>query len=115
MRWLAHVHAQHGDLLPATLRERYGVSLWDVGGAVSWQEGLALTRAALRDTSTALGAAEADWSYPATQVELLQMAGTFGKAARRIFPFDIDQAEAPSSEEVADAQAELEAGIRFSN
>ena len=115
MRWLAHVHAEHGDTLPATLRERFGVSLWDVGDTISWREGLALTRAALRDTSTSLGASAAGWSYPATEVQLLTLAGMFGKAARRVLPFDVDEDGQADSTELAEAQAALDEGITFAN
>jgi hypothetical protein len=118
MRGLVALRAEHGDALAATLRERFGVSLWDVGTLVTWGEVLALVRVAMSDPSTYLGAEVRGFSYPASMAEMVQISGMFGKSAKRVLPFDPDtlerEAQRPTDTEVARAEAEAAEEIIFS-
>lgn len=116
MTWLVDLYHDHGDALAATLREQFGVSLWDVGSQVRWVEGLALTRAALDDPATRLGAEVASLRYPASIAQMTIIAGLWGKSSRRVLPLDPDSSEsAPTDELVVEAQEQLEQSITFTN
>lgn len=116
MKWLVALYHAHGDALTATMREQFGVSLWDVGTRVPWVEGLALARAALDDPATHLGAEVAGLRYPASIAQMTIIAGLFGERARKVLPFDPDEADpAPTDRMVAQAQKQLEESITFAN
>ena len=86
--------------------------MWDAGGATTWGELVALTRAALNDPSTRLGAEAAGWKYPATEPEIFGLIADYGKRVRKILPFDLDAAVSDASRaEVDAANAELEQSI----
>lgn len=100
-------------MLPATLREDFGVSLWGAGGSTCWGELVALTRCALSDPSTRLGAVAAGWQYRASMVGLLQVALLADKDTReRVLPFTPGEA---SRAEMDAVQAEFDEGFIFSD
>lgn len=100
-------------MLAATLRERFGVSLYGTVEPPMWEELVALTRTAMSDTSTRLGAEAAGWQYPATEVQLLGLIGQFGKRAASVLPFDPNEADTPAAIDVQAAQDELDAEFNF--
>jgi len=103
-----------------TLRETYGVGLSDLGGAVTWGEAKLLIEEASGDGSTALGAELANWAYQASLPELLGIVAAIGnkRAAMSVMPWAMKNPRAQKSnataDEVAAAEAELEADIVFS-
>lgn len=94
------------------------MGLSDLGGALRWGEARDLIRAAAEDSSTAFGAELADWAYPASMPELLSVAAQIGdwKAARKVMPWAMARPghTTATEEEIAAAEAALEAGIIFS-
>lgn len=120
MIWLASVASRHPVTLPATFRQVFHVSWFQAGTeALSWREAQVLTRAALADTTTPLGAEAAGWSYPASLPELLMLmlsahSREVARAVSRSLPFDPDgEAKAAEAAEVEAARAELLASVRF--
>lgn len=88
------------------------MSLWGAElGLSTWGEIVALTRAAMADPSTRLGAKVVGWDYPATMPQLLQIVANFGKQAAKVLPFDPDAGDRPAEAEIAAAAAELEESI----
>jgi hypothetical protein len=94
-----------------------GVGLSDLGGAVTWGEGWTLIEHAAADTASELHAELAGWGYAASFVDLLTLAGAVGeKAFRKVAPWVLKRAkpeDAPTADEVATVQAELEESILF--
>lgn len=90
------------------------MGLWDAGGATTWGELVALTREALTDPATRLGAKAAGWSYPATNPELLRIVADFGKRAHKVLPLP-REGGAVSQAEADTAAAELEESIVFAD
>src|SRR5690606_28011264 len=105
---LVDVWRRHRVALVATFR-RYGVSAWGIGTTVSWAEACDLLEAAMNDTSTELFSAVTGWKFPLSQYEILMLAGTFGKDAYKVMPFDPEGQV--SDAEVAQAHEELLAEI----
>lgn len=96
-----------------------GTGLSELGGALTWGEALLLLQSAAGDPSTHLGAELAGWAYPASQPELLTMIASIGdsKAAKKVMPWNVprpDRAPRASDAEIAEAEAALLAGIKFS-
>lgn len=56
------------------MRERFGVSVAEFGGAVPWREAVVLVQALVEDTGSLLGAAVQGWAYPASHLELITLA-----------------------------------------
>lgn len=125
MTWLASIHQEHPQALPATMRERYGFPWGCLGQPQApIAEAVTLTKAALTDTSTQLGAEHAGWEFPATVPELMHlMLQVDPKYAKMVLPFDPDDpgprgGEQERSEDevlVAKVQAEMEAAFTFSS
>lgn len=82
-----------------------------------WGEALLLFEAWMNDPSTPLGAEVAGWAYPASMPQILLLSATIRdeKAAREVMPWVMRLSDdtGPTDEELARAQAELEAGIVF--
>lgn len=95
------------------------MGLSDLGGAVTWGEAKDLIYAAAEDPSTAFGAELAGWAYPASIPDLLSIAAQIGdwKAARKVMPWAMARPghTTATEEEIAAAEAALEAGIIFSS
>lgn len=90
------------------------MSLWDGGQATSWSEIIALTRAAISDPSTRLGAKAAGWDYPASMVELYGLIAKFGDTATDILPFPAGKdGDDTDIDAVAEAQQQLDAEFTF--
>lgn len=125
MIWLAGIHQEHPQTLPATMRERYGFPWGCLGQPQApIAEAVTLTKAALADTSTLLGAEHAGWEFPATVPELMHlMLQVDPRYAKTVLPFDPDDPgprgrEQERSEDealVARVQAEMEAAFTFSS
>ena len=104
-----------------TLRERFGVGLSDLGGAVSWGEALTLIESAAGDASTALGAELASWAYPATIPELISLVAQIGdqKASKKLMPWSNEmkpqRREIATETEVLEASEILEGNISFAS
>lgn len=94
------------------------MGLSDLGGALRWGEARDLIYAAAEDPSTAFGAELADWAYSASMPDLLSLAAQIGdwEAARKVMPWAIARPghTTATDEEIAAAEAALEAGIIFS-
>lgn len=103
--------------LPATLRQRYGVSWFRAGQPdFPWPEVRALVVDAAADPSTSFGAEFQGWEYPATEQQLRMMLLVGGSQAVKILPVRLDEpseAEQVSEDERAAALAELEQSILF--
>lgn len=101
-----------------TLRETFGVGLSDLGDGLTWGEARLLLEEAASDPSTALGADLAGWAYPATTPMLISLSAQINdrSAAKRLMPWEMGSSgtkHGASDEELAAAQAELNAGIVF--
>ncbi|GGH34238.1 hypothetical protein [Microbacterium album] len=97
------------------------MGLSDLGDAVTWGEAKLLIEEAAADPSTAFGAELAGWAYPASMPALLGLIAQIGdaKASKRVMPWAMENPRRPKEtatpDEVAAAEAELEAGIVFAN
>lgn len=100
-----------------TLRESFGVGLSQLGGDLTWGEAKLLLEEASADPATQLGAELAEWAYPATLPMLLTLAAQVGneKALKNVMPWStaLQSRTGASTDEIAAAEAELEAGIIF--
>ena len=111
MTWLASIHQEHPQALPATMRERYGFPWGCLGQPQApIAEAVTLTKAG--------------WEFPATVPELMHlMLQVDPKYAKMVLPFDPDDpgprgGEQERSEDevlVAKVQAEMEAAFTFSS
>jgi hypothetical protein len=96
------------------------VGLSDLGDGLSWGEAKLLIEEAAEDPSTAFGAELADWAYPASLPDLLTLVATIGnqRASMKVMPWVMKNPRtagpAATPDEVAAADAELDAGIVFS-
>ncbi|WP_236720211.1 hypothetical protein [Rathayibacter sp. VKM Ac-2630] len=84
---------------------------------MTWGEAKALLEDAAGDPGTAFGAELAGWAYPASTLQLIGVitAATHPKSTRALMPWVLERpASAAPPDEVAAAQAELEAGVVFS-
>lgn len=100
------------------MRETFSVGLSDLGDGLTWGEARILIEDAASDPSTALGAELAGWAYQATMPQLLSLVAQVGdkRASRRVMPWVMERpgrGEAPSADEVAAAEAALEAEYVF--
>lgn len=93
MTWVAQLYRDHPDEVIGTLRETFGVSLAELGGALPQGELVALMRLAVSDPSTRLGAKVQKWAYPATIPELMQVSSLAGKKSRLVLPWGMWEAE----------------------
>ena len=96
------------------------MGLSDLGGAVSWGEAITLLQEAADDTGTHLGARLAGWAYPATTRELLSLIADLGpKASKKLVPWVLSDPRrtktTADAAEIAEAQAEMEAGLVFAS
>jgi hypothetical protein len=97
------------DELAVTLRGEFGVSVYDVGDAVSPGEAFSLIKVAYQDPSTRLGAAVQKWEYPASMVDLVQIAAATGDKSDEVLPWSARQ----RLDELADrkvTESDVEAG-----
>lgn len=92
-----------------------------MGDGVTWGEARTLIEEAAADGGTAIGAELAGWAYPASIRQLIELSALIGsqKVAKQVMPWAMEnprrkQKDQPTADEVAAAQAELEAGIVFS-
>lgn len=96
------------------------MGLSDLGGAVSWGEAKLLIEAAASDPATVIGAELAGWAYPASTPQLIGLIAQIGdkKASKKLMPWSLENPNRKkpdfTAEEVAEAEAALEAGIVFS-
>lgn len=94
------------------------MGLSQLGDGFLWGEAKTLIEAYAADPSTHFGAALAGWSYPATTPELITLIATIGdkKVAPKLMPWALKLASdnQATPDEIAEANAELEAGIVFS-
>lgn len=98
-----------------------GFGLSDLGDGVTWGEAKTLLEEAIADGSTHIGAHLAGWAYPASIPALIALTAQIGdpKVSRKLMPWAMENPRAKQQnkatpDEVAAAQAELEAGIVFS-
>jgi len=95
------------------------VGLSDLGDRVSWGEAKLLIEEYASDPSTHFGAELAGWSYPASTPELISLIAQIRdeKASKKLMPWTLKTKADPKAtpDEVAEAQAELDEGIVFSN
>lgn len=97
------------------------MGLSDLGGAVSWGEARFLIEAAASDPSTVLGAELAGWAYPASTPDLISLIAQIGnpKASKKLMPWALENPRGTkpnaTDEEIAEAHAELDAGIVFAS
>lgn len=69
------------------MRACYGISSRQIGKTVTYGEAWQLVQAALEDTNTPLCASVAGWAYPATLIQLLQLAATIGDQSDKLMPW----------------------------
>lgn len=96
------------------------MGLSDLGGAVSWGEAITLLHEAAADPGTHLGAQLAGWAYPASTRELLSLVAELGpKASKKLVPWALPDPRRTTTTadaaEIAEAQAEMEAGLVFAD
>ena len=116
---LARLHHEHRQAFTATFRERYNISINQIGNGITYREAWDLTGQLLDDPGNPLCAELADWAYPARLIDLLQLAATIGdgKAAENIMPWTMqrhrNQIEAAKTtpDEIDKALAELDEEI----
>jgi hypothetical protein len=102
-------------VIARTLRERFGVGLSDLGGALKWGEARLLIEAAAGDPSTEFGADLAGWSYAADAPTLLGIVVQAPKAWKSLMPWVMKRPESSTAtaDEIAAAEAALEAEVVF--
>lgn len=116
---VAQIIRTHTRPIARTLRETAGVGLTDLGDGLSWGEAKLLIEEYASDPSTHFGAALAGWSYPASTPDLISLIAQIRdeKAARGLMPWVLATSteRQATPDEVAEAQAELDAEIVFSD
>jgi hypothetical protein len=92
------------------MRASYGIGIGQIGDDVTYGEAWQLVQHALDDTSTPLCAELAEWSYPATLVQLLQLAATAGdgKTAERLMPWRMNARHSRNPSEIEQARREID-------
>lgn len=116
------MYHEHPDTLTATLRGCYGIGTGQKGPGLLG-EAVCLTRHAMADTSTPLGAEVAGWAYPVGMNDLFLLAAsikdrkTFEKATPWAVQADIEEKARyeVSPEEREQALRELDAEIKFTS
>ena len=91
------------------MRSEFGVSVNYVGGDVTLGEAFSLIKVAYEDPSTRLGAAAHDWEYPASMVDLVQIAAATGEKSDEVLPWGAKERLA-ALEARKVTEADIEAG-----
>ncbi|WP_136036969.1 hypothetical protein [Microbacterium sp. K35] len=117
---VARAIREHRGSVARTLRETFGVGISDLGDGLTWGEARLLIEEASADPGTHLGAKLAGWSYPATTRELLSLVAELGpKASKKLVPWVLPDPRRTTTTadaaEVAEAQADMEAGLVFAS
>lgn len=67
--WLIELVDEHTDALARDFREKFGLSVFELGCGVRWDEAVALARGLFRDTSSWLFAELKGWERPLHPLE----------------------------------------------
>lgn len=117
---VAQIIREHRGSVVRTLRETFGVGISDLGDGLTWGEARDLIHEAAADPGTHLGAKLAGWSYPATTRQLLSLIAELGpKASKKLVPWVLPDPRRTTTTadaaEIAEAQADMEAGLVFAS
>lgn len=116
---VAQIIRDHRRVISRTMREEAGVGLSDLGDGLSWGEAKILIEEYASDPATHFGAELAGWAYPASTLELITLVATIRdeKATKKLMPWALQKKSGPTAtpDEIATAEAELEADVVFSS
>ena len=102
---------EHYPALAADLRSRFGISINDLGVAVSWREAIALVEVLSRDITTHLAASVSGWSHPMSRLEMfkqMQINSQLKDHDRLPWPWDKAAKPIVTDMELAALEAELD-------
>lgn len=64
---LREIISDHSPELAYDFRHRFNLSIFDIGGSVTWLEAVLLVSVLMRDTSSWIQSAMAEWDYPVSR------------------------------------------------